>query len=60
MGGGDKLYTKLKSENNGKIRELEMNLKKCEEEIIEKNKRINELKTENDDKIKIISELNIK
>ena len=56
----DKLYTTLKSENNGKIRELEMNLKKCEEEIIEKNKRINELKTENDDKIKIISELNNK
>ena len=56
----DKLYTTLKSENNGKIKELEMNIKKYEEEIIEKNKRINELKTENDDKIKIISELNNK
>ena len=56
----DKLYTTLKSENNGKIKELEMNIKKYEEEKKKKNKRINELKTENDDKIKIISELNNK
>ena len=53
----DRLYKILKTENNTKIKECEINIKKYKEELIEKNEIINNLKN---DKEKMKLELDIK
>ena len=53
----DRLYKILKTENNTKIKECEINIKKYKEELIEKNEIINNLKN---DKEKIKLELDFK
>ena len=56
----DRLYKTLKTEKITKIKEYEISFKKYKEELNGKNNIIKDLKIENDEKDKIINELNHK